>query len=70
MNAINLWHTLRDMQHVAVDVDVEDSLVKLHAQTTSDSSKCYLYVVLETEVREIEGDVRALPARAVQSMSF
>ncbi len=56
------------MQHVAVDV--EDSLVKLHAQTTSDSSKCYLYVVLETEVREIEGDVRALPARAVQRMSF
>lgn len=46
------------MQHVAVDV--EDSLVKLHAQTTSDSSKCYLYVVLETEVREIEGDVGAL----------
>ncbi len=68
MNAINLWHTLRDMQHVAVDV--EDSLVKLHAQTTSDKSKCYLYVVLETEVREIEGDVRALPARAVQRMSF
>ncbi len=68
MNAINLCHTLRDMQHVAVDV--EDSLVKLHAQTTSDSSKCYLYVVLETELREIEGDVGALPARAVQRKSF
>lgn len=66
MNAINLCHTLRDMQHVAV----EDSLVKLHAQTTSDSSKCYLYVVLETEVRETEGDVGALPAGAVQRMSF
>lgn len=66
MNAINLCHTLRDMQHVAV----EDSLVKLHAQTTSDSSKCYLYVVLETEVRETEGDVGPLPAGAVQRMSF
>lgn len=67
-NAINLCHTSRDTQHLAVDV--EDSLVKLNAQTTSDSSECYLYVVLEMEVREIEGDVGALPAGAVQRMSF
>lgn len=51
-------------------MDVEDNLVKLQAQATSDSSQCYLYVVLETEVRQIEGDVGALPAGAAQRMSF
>lgn len=66
MAAIKLCGTLCDLHHRVV----EDSLVKLHAQTTSDSSKCYLYVVLEKEVREIGGDVEALPAGSLRRMSF
>lgn len=68
MNFINMCCTQCDMNHVAVDLG--DSLVKLHAQTTSDRYKFYLYVLLETEVREIEGDVGALPSGAVRRMSF
>lgn len=68
MNAINMCCTSCDLNHVAVDLG--DSLVKLNAQTTSDRYKCYLYVLLETEVREIEGDVGAQPAGAARRMSF